>query len=446
MSVKKFIALGAAASLFLGLPAFSETTPLSDLEAYHNAKYVITEPGKQFDKSHWAYQSLKDLSNKYGLLLGDGKSNFAGNQPLTRNEAAVILVNLIGKIEKEKVEPSEIEKNQLEIMKNEFSNEHTMLTGRIEKIEEEQSRTFKARIGENHQIAGVIQAQYTGNFFGKGLDSRASNFSLPLADVTLKGDLRPHLFYNINTYPSRNFTSSTNGLLGDVYIGTDIIPKHKIYFGQTRKPLGLEGSQSSYTLEVAERAQISRKLGDQKDMGVKVAGDLGLIDYYAGVYNGSGQNTNDTRNSDMEYAFTAAINPFHKNPEYGKLKLGGGYDYGKTTYSHNTYGYFGEYQLGKYFVRAEYAKKNGYNASHQYASGWYVHNSYFLTDKLQLIGRVDLFDENVNAGKNRLSEYTAGVNYYFDKHNLKLIGNFVYSHNKLGTDGKRLVVLSQYMF
>lgn len=446
MGKNKIVNLALIATVLLNTPAFAGSTSLTDLEAYKNAKNITTEPGKQFDKSHWAYHSLEYLTKKYGLLLGDKSDKLSGNQPLTRNEAAVILVNLVGKIENEKTVLNEVDKNQIEIMKNEFSNELTVLTGRIEKIEEANSHTFKAKIGTNHQIAGAIQAQYTGNY-GKGVDSRASNFTNPVTDITFKGTLRPHLDYNINLFPSRTFTSSANGLLGDLFVATDIVPKNKIYFGQKRKPIGLEGTQSPYTLETVERAQIARNFGDKRDMGVTVAADYGLVDYTIGLYNGSGMNTTDTANSDLEYSALASINPLGKDSKYGKLKLGGTYNHGKaTTYSHDIFGAHAQYKLGKYLAQAEWSKKDGYNAKDTDASGWYVHNSYFLTKKLQLVARIDNFDKNIISGKDRLTEYTIGGNYYFFDNNLKVQCHFVVANNKAGADGKRLMLLSQYMF
>lgn len=445
MLKRKTVALSLGASLLLCLPAFSQMTSLSDLEVYHNASYIIKEQGREFDKNHWAYKSLEHLTKKYGLLLGD-EDKLSGNQPLTRNEAAVILVNLIGKIEKDKAVPSEIERSQLEIMKNEFSNELTMLTGRIERLEEANNRTFKAGIGYDHKITGGLQAQYTGNYFGKGAASKPSNFSIPVADVTVMGKLREHLGYTIRMFPSRTFNSS-NAVMSDVFVETDIIPKHNLILGQIRKPIGWEGSLSPYTLETVSRSQISRNFSDKRDKGITVkAFNNGLFDYAFGAYNGTPENANETQNSDLEYSFLAMINPLYKVDGYGNLKLGGTYNHGKRDYSTDIYGYFGEYKLGKYMLRAEYGKMNGYLTRNADASGWYVHNSYYLTDNLQLVGRMDNFDMDIHSGKNRMSEYTLGANYYFNDHKMKVMCDFVYAHNKLGADSRRIEVLSQYLF
>jgi len=430
-----------------GMPAYAEGTSLSDLEAYHQAKNVITEPGREFDKNHWAYQSLEYLTNKYGLLLGNKDEKFSGNTPLTRNEAAVILVNLVGKIEKEKSVLSDVDREKITTMKNEFSNELTYLTGRIEKLEQADKRSVKYGFAESTVVKGAIQAQYTGNIDGKGLDGRASNFSIPTVDVTLTGQIRPHLDYFINTFPSRNFTSATNGLLGDVWLATDIIPYTKLYFGQKRKPLGLEGMQSPYTLDTIERAQISRIFGDKRDTGITAIGNWKFIDYAAGTYNGNGINSNDT-NSGQEMAAMITFNALYNYPEYGSLKLGGVFDHNRTTFSNKLYGGIAQYisPNKKFKLQGELMEKDGYLAANQKAGGFYIHSTYFLTDKLELVTRYDLFNPDYRMNKDRKTEYTFGSNYYFYDHNLVLQGDFVYVENQLGDDSKRVMLMTQYMF
>lgn len=444
MFTKKFVAFGIATTLLVSMPAFSKSTSLSDLQAVKNARHLAAQSGKEFDKNHWAYQSLEHLSNKYGLDL-------SGKENLTRNEAAILLVNLVGKIEEKQAELTDSEKMQIKIMQNEFNKELTMLTGRIEKVEEAQKRTFKAAIGENHQLFGAIQAGFTGNFEGRGTDNTPSNFSIPVVDMTMKGKIQDHVFYNINIFPSRNFTSTALGLLGDVYVATDIVDKHNIVLGQKRKPIGLEGSQSPYTLETIRRAQIARTFGDKRDRGITVYGDWGLIDYAGGVYNGSGINTTDNDGS-LEYTFIASVNPFHKNPENGELKLGGTFNHGRTTYAttlldHNTYGFFAKYKYKKLLLQGEYMQKGRHLTANQTASGFYGHASYFVTDDWQVVGRVDRFDPNRSdsAARNFVNEYTVGVNKYFNDHKLKVQCNLIYSQHAAGPDSKKIMLLSQYL-
>ena len=447
---KKIMACLCALAVFATAPAVAGKTNFSELEK--ETLKIATGDKNAIDSDHWVYTNLKTISKKYGLLIDPSENKLNGNSPLTRNEAAVLLVNLTGKIEQDRVELTEAEKTRIEILKSELNKELTSLAGRIEKLETsvtnlEAKKTVGFAHAESLKLMGAIQAQYTGNF-GKGLDRRASNFSIPVVDISLKGKIHDHLDFFINTFPSRNYDSAANGTLGDVWLSTDIVPNSRLYIGQKRKPLGMEGMQSPYTLETIERAQIARKLGDKRDSGLTLIGSVNCFDYATGVYNGSGINSTDSQNSDMEYALMATINPLYKFSEYGTLKLGGVYDHGKTTYTNNLYGFVGQYKSSdkKFLLQGEALKKDGYLAASQKASGWYLHTSYFFTDKLQLLARFDRFDQNLSGAQDVINEYTLGSNYYFSNHNLKLMTDLVYVQNKQGSDSRRVLVKTQYRF
>lgn len=444
MLSKKFLIICAVCLFLVGTPALAKTTALSDLEEIHNISKIVNEPGKPFDRNHWAYQSLKQLSEKYGLLYGKSAEQFASDKPLSRNEAAVILVNLLGKIEKEKPTVDEVDQKQFQIMKNEFSQELTVLAGRVEKLENADKHTFKASLSEDNNITGVMQLLYNGSITN-GDNGVPQNFSIPTIDIGLKGKIREHLFYTITTFPSRNFNSSANGLLGDAYVSTDILKNHIVYFGQKRKPIGVEGAQSSYTLETINRSQISRTFGDKRDTGVTITSERGLIDYYGGIYNGNTINSTDN-NATLEYVATVAINPLYKTPQYGELKIGGTYDHARTTFSSNLFGVFGKYKYKKFTLLAEYAKKDRYNNTDTPAEGWFIHGAYNFNDKWQLITRFDKFDGNLHPGRQYQNEYTFGVNRYFNSYKLKTMCNYIYIQNPNNIDSNRIMLLTQYMF
>jgi hypothetical protein len=85
-------------------------------------------------------------------------------------------------------------------------------------------------------------------------------------------------------------------------------------------------------------------------------------------------------------------------------------------------------------------------SSGQVANGWYINNSYFLTDKLQVVARYDIFDPNKSIPNNLLTEYTLGGNYFFSGINLKLQLNYVYVDRKQAENSQRILFLTQYAF
>jgi Carbohydrate-selective porin, OprB family/S-layer homology domain len=47
----------------------------------------------------WAYQYVKTLNERYNLLIGDPDGKFRGNEPLTRNEFAAVLAQVLQRVE-----------------------------------------------------------------------------------------------------------------------------------------------------------------------------------------------------------------------------------------------------------------------------------------------------------------------------------------------------------
>jgi hypothetical protein len=89
--------------------------------------------------------------------------------------------------------------------------------------------------------------------------------------------------------------------LQDATILYQVSPDLRIDAGQQKVPFGLEGSQSSGTLEMVERALFMSdkarggSFGDVRDAGVALRGKWRTsLDYQVGVFNGSGENQNDT--------------------------------------------------------------------------------------------------------------------------------------------------------
>ena len=99
---------------------------------------------------------------------------------------------------------------------------------------------------------------------------------------------------------------------------------------------------------------ISRNLSNQRDIGLMTKGETKFFDYKAGIFNGQGYNSDDTINSQIDYAFWGIIKPFAFNENLGKLYLGGGFYDGKQgtgsrsstydNYNNNVISYYGEYK------------------------------------------------------------------------------------------------------
>ncbi len=459
MFSKKLFSVALAASVFVGLPAFSKTLTLQDLQDLPSSAPVV-QSNDVVNKHHWAYKRLVNISSKYGLDVKNGK------KALTRDEAAVLLVNLVGKIEQEKINLSESESAQVQILKEEFSQELSVmaerianlqasvdsLKGSVSKMGKSKGKSFTHYYGKNFKIGGLLQARFDGNLRDADHNGvTGKNFSFPVAEFRFKGQVHEKVDYLVSMVPSRNY-SGTSALIGETRVGLKFIPNNDILIGQTRLPIGHEGAKSPTTLDFAQRAQIGRRFNNTRDIGVKVAGGYKYLDYYLGVYNGSGQNQSDSNNQ-MSLGGWAMFKPLADTEGYGDLRLGGGYFTGKTgntralaEYEQDTWGFYGDYKLGSATIKGEYSKRQGFGGAGTKADGWYLTGLYDLTEKLQLAVRLDRFDPNTQTASNDITEYAIGTNYFINGKALKLQVDGVYSENKAGRDALKFVVLTQYMF
>ncbi len=489
---KKIISgLALAFALSAGTHVFAKSVSLDELKK-STASYVpaVNVTAKDFSSGHWAYKSLENITKKYGLIIGDADQKFDGSKPLTRNEAAVILVNLIGKVQQDKISVEESEKLQIDILKNELSEEITALTGRVatlegtvkelkgtvSKVQENDKKTFKTGFGEDFKLSGGMQVKYNG-ILNKGADNSIAspNFSIPTLDFRVSGKMAPHLNYTTQFAPNRTWNNATTttatpsigAILADAYVSTDIIPHHNIMIGQSRIPVGIEGTSSPYSLNTIDRAQISRNFSDYRDMGVKVVGTWKMADYYLGAYNGAGQNYKDYNNA-MGIGGTLILKPLYKLPQYGKLEVGGGFyrqGNGSTTntalsskFVTQTYGLNLGYKYKKHNLKSEFLVRDGYSNEDRIANGMFVEYIYELSKKYQLVAKCDVFDPYANGyaddrvtnaskeKKSLNSEYTLGLNYLPAGNNIKFQFNGVYVNNRSYTDSFRLMALSQYVF
>lgn len=476
--MKKKIIISA---LLLGLSAssqmYAKSVALGELKNFSIENTKPSDNGKAFDPNHWAYRTLKNVTDKYGVLMGKPGEKFDGKQSISRNEAAIILVNLMGKIEEQNTKVNEADRAKIEILQQELGNEMNRLSGRVAMIEKDvaelkgsvstlqasEKKALTTMFGEDFKLTGGLQAAYTGAL-SRGADGYSPNFGLPYSEVTITGKMTKHMNYKAQLVPTRNFTDTTaNGLLRDVYFTSSIIPKHTVYVGQMARPVGKEATLSPMEINFVDYAQASRKLLSNStstgvpynhDVGAKIDGDWGLVNYSVGAFNGTGQNAFDN-NRTMTMAGRVSVKPFYKSPQLGDLEFGGSMlnGYASNT-TENICGIHGSYKYKKFGVSGEFLAKDGFLSNGQDAHGFFIDTMYNLTDKLQILARYDSFDPDLRPEEGLLpdsdsmkaaTEYVAGVNYLL-RDNVLLMLNFAYVNSKFGKDSNRIGILSQVMF
>ncbi len=291
-------------------------------------------------------------------------------------------------------------------------------------------KSFQITSSKALKIGGYGQFRF--QYFEEKQKERVDGFDIRRAYLDIRGDITPYWSYRLQT----DFAVSPKII--DVY--TELKPREEISFtiGQQLLPFSLNNLTSNTKLILADRAQVVEAatfrrgdvLGDNngRDIGISAFGslvsfnDLKLIEYRIGVFNGSGINRADL-NEGKDISGRLVLHPIKG------LDLGGSFISGWTPDS-IALSKIGinvkSEQLGK---RQRLGGEINYNykflnASAEYIvfedgkvsrSGYYAQIAAFLLpNKVQVAGRYDTFDKDVDKDKNITNNITLGVNYYIN--------------------------------
>ena len=196
---------------------------------------------------------------------------------------------------------------------------------KIEKVEKKAEPELQKRLaigtgGAWWQPGANLQGWYVFDHYneaGNNPGTNANTFRIRRAELSVKGEIIPRTFgFGVMIDPARvndgqamsitikddagkNVgtgsvpTSSNFAILQDVYL-TWLNDYAEVTLGQFKIPVSWEGVLSSSKLVFPERALVSKQFGDKRDIGLKVQKKFKYFMYWAGVYNGSGQNQIDT--------------------------------------------------------------------------------------------------------------------------------------------------------
>lgn len=207
--------------------------------------------------------------------------------------------------------------------------------------------------------------------------------------------------------------------------------------GQFKSPFTMESQLVPATLETASYSRtISNLVGYAgeddalksqnnknnfgRDAGVMISGELvsinthNLIQYSAGMFQGTGVTTGETNNA-KDFAGMLLLQPLKG------LRVGGGAYFGQATYIkagqtnvsdhvRNRWYLSADYKSNRFYARSEWIHGNdgGIDKEGLYGLGLF----YLIPQKLNVLGKVDYYNKNKNVNS-EVIDYTVGLNYYF---------------------------------
>jgi phosphate-selective porin len=283
-------------------------------------------------------------------------------------------------------------------------------------------KSFFITAARQMQLIGYTQIRYQ-TFQESG---KHNSFDIRRARIDLKGSVIPIFSYRLQA----DLVDKPKMI--DAYGEIKLADYFSITAGQFKIPFSMENLTSSNKIEMIDRSQVVEALvarskdviGNQngRDIGIQVGGtllkikDLPLVEYRLGVFNGSGINVADTANNAKDLAGRLIFTPIKG------LSFGGSFykgwdkaikpDVPGQSQTRNRLGAELSYVLSRFSLKGEYiAGKDGKTNR----AGWYIQTGFFvIPQKLQVLGKYDVYDPNTSTPDNISTNYVFGANYNFN--------------------------------
>ncbi|MDD3237990.1 MAG: hypothetical protein PHV37_07840 [Candidatus Gastranaerophilales bacterium] len=206
--------------------------------------------------------------------------------------------------------------------------------------------------------------------------------------------------------------------------------KHnQVHLGQTwRLPIGVDGYVSTFNQDLPTRSQIGRTFGNTRSFGIRNVGNYKYMDYDIGLYDSTRYWENLTNGVDFTSWLTLKPLANLDAEKFGKLTMGTGISTGKNDVSYSVYGAYIGYDYKNFHNKFEYSHADGFNAGAQgrnECEGFYDTIIYDINKKLQVIGRYDVFNPNLQATTHLITECTGGLAYKISN-SFKILAAYTY--------------------
>ena len=316
---------------------------------------------------------------------------------------------------------------------------------KIQKIKE-------AFLSENFRLSGYGQIIYTVTEHPEGNNS---NNSIDLARAVLfaagklgdKNQFGYMLMYDFGP----------NAMLHELYGEWTPSKSANLRVGQYKIPFTLENPMSPTRIETINSSRsvsvMSGSTGDinqfdrdgnsigskaGRDAGVQLYGflfpknDFFQLEYYAGLFNGTGLNTKDIDNH-KDFVGTAYWQPIKGLRMGGSIYAGKLYDHTRDRWAVGI-----EYKGEHFYGRTEYISANDGDLKRKGYYGSLVWK--LVPDQWEIVGKYDFYNNDISLNDNGSHDVTSGVNYYFATLS-RIQLNYVYSNNFF--KGKNNTLLAQ---
>jgi phosphate-selective porin OprO/OprP len=349
------------------------------------------------------------------------------------------------------------------------------------------------------RLSNRIQLRYTHEFPDDAVslpgtreagDSRGS-FRIRRAKMKIDGWFyKPWILYEIQlNWPAVTTAGNPGAMLEDADINWDLSKGGKTFmlkFGQYKVPFGQQELTSSGSQQLVDRSLVSNQFARGRDMGLQAWGVAlrDKIEWRAGLFNGNGLTRSTNDNDTFQYNARILFQPNGLVPLGNSLGNSGALfseaDFESTdrpifavaaNFEHNdffrtttgidlkdtVYGVDGLFKFKRFsFTGAHYWRERepeppatGGSAVKFDANGWFAQAGYLFDAgrHWEVAGRYGTFDPTSLVDDNDQTEIRVGLNYYYNRHNLKVQADWGRVENKAnGQKNDEVRVQTQFIF
>jgi hypothetical protein len=360
-----------------------------------------------------------------------------------------------------------------------------------DEIVEEDGESFPLSVELHGRVQALLKAT-GGDQSGlqDGYLPEHDGFYIPRWRFGLTSEVFEHVWIDVQIGETENRREHNVNVL-DANIQLTYFDFANLILGAQKTPVFRNHMTSSKSLEFVERPLVATQLMvptqtedypfvknqnglglPERDVGVQIRGKVfeGILKYYLGVFNGTGEFFDDNWDSKFAYTARVTVNPLGEFPlaegDFSRdLKVGIGGTFFQNNVGNGKYiGYGADLDLRWYgaSIRFEWMEtKSSFGDSvpvmdpllimdDTYRGGWYVQAGFFVwPNYLQLVGRFQQYDDNSHLEDvGDVTYTTVGGNWYIRQdHNYKLQINYTWREEKTNAiDNDALYILAQVAF
>ncbi len=307
---------------------------------------------------------------------------------------------------------------------------------------------------------------------GVNTDDHTSTFRLRRGKTKFEG-----WFYNKNlTYELQLNWADVINALEDANMNIDLTNGKKLFMikgGQYKVPFGRQELTSSGNQQFVDRSAVSNLFARGRDLGVQIWGNPmgGKIDWRLGIFNGNGRNISLDLDGDYQFDARVTFQPWgdvkysesdFESTDKPLLAVAVQYDAFRQSVAStsttsailrdlDTYGFdvvFKFKGFSAYYENFQRTSDDKIVNTETDVNGWVFQGGYFIYKrKFEVAGRVDRIDPNESTDDDLLKEWAVAFNYFYNKHNLKLQGDYRRIENEAkNTEFDEFRVQLQFIF